>query len=86
MTLTEMHEVDKNIRAGDDSMLKEIADQVDELNQLVKSKDITEAEYKELMSDLEHQQFIDAECKDLEGKAALAQLFDWAKTGASIIL
>jgi len=86
MTLTEMYGVVKQIKAGDDDVLKEVAVKVEELNQLLEAKDISESEYKELMADIEREQFINAECKDLEGKAALAQLFDWAKTGAGFIL
>ena len=86
MTLTEMYGIVKQIKAGDDDVLKEVAVKVEELNQLLEAKDISESEYKELMADIEREQFINAECKDLEGKAALAQLFDWAKTGAGFIL
>jgi|TARA_R110000868_G_scaffold398757_1_gene672162 hypothetical protein len=86
MTLTEMYEVVKNIKAGDDAMLKEVAGKVDELTHLLEAKDISESEYKELMADVEREQFIDAECKDLEGKAAIAQVFNWTKTAASFLL
>lgn len=86
MTLTEMYGVVKQIKDGEDAVLKEVAVKLEELAQMLEAKDISEDEYKELMADIEREQFINAECKDLEGKAALAQLFDWAKTGAGFIL
>ena len=86
MTLTEMYGVVKQIKDGEDAVLKEVAEKLEELAQMLEAKDISQDEYKELVADVEREQFIDAECKDLEGKAALAQIFDWAKTGASFIL
>ena len=85
MNWMEMSEHLNKAMVTKDMDLQKIAQKLDELNNMYGRGEISEEEYMELATDLEKEQFINKELVDLEGKASLAQLFDWAKTGLSMI-
>lgn len=85
MNWMEMQEHLSKTMATKDMRLQKIAQKLDELNNMHGRGEISEEEYMELAADLEREHFINDKIDDLEGKAALAQLFDWAKSGISMI-
>ena len=85
MNWMEMSEHLNKTMVTKDMSLQKIAQKLDDLNNMYGKGEVTEEEYMELAADLEKEEFINKEVDDLEGKAALAQLFDWAKTGLSMI-
>jgi hypothetical protein len=85
MNWMEMQEHLSKTMATKDMRLQKIAQKLDDLNNMHGKGEITEEEYMELAADLEREHFINDKIDDLEGKAALAQLFDWAKSGISMI-
>ena len=85
MNWMEMSEHLNKAMATKDMSLQEVAQKLDDLNNMWGQGEITEEEYMELAADLEREHFIDRKVVDLEGKAALAQLFDWAKSGITMI-
>jgi hypothetical protein len=85
MNWIEMQEHLSKSMSTKDMRLQKIAQKLDDLNNMHGKGEITEEEYMELAADLEREHFINDKIDDLEGKAALAQLFDWAKSGISMI-
>jgi len=85
MNWMEMQEHLSKAMSTKDMSLQEVAQKLDDLNNMYGKGEVTEEEYMELAADLEREHFINKKIVDLEGKAALAQLFDWAKTGLSMI-
>jgi len=85
MNWIEMQEHLSKAMSTKDMSLQKITQQLDDLNNMYGRGEISEEEYMELAADLEREHFINRELDDLQGKAALAQLFDWAKTGISMI-
>jgi len=85
MNWVEMQEHLSKSMSTKDMRLQKIAQKLDDLNNMHGKGEITEEEYMELAADLEREHFINGKIDDLEGKAALAQLFDWAKSGISMI-
>jgi len=85
MNWMEMSEHLNKVMVTKDLKLQEIAQKLDDLNNMHGRGEITEEEYMELAADLEREHLINAKIIDLNEKTALAQLFDWAKTGISMI-
>jgi hypothetical protein len=86
MNWIEMQEHISKSMSTKDMRLQKVAQKLDDLNNMHGKGEISEEEFMELAADLEREHFIDVELDDLEGKAALAQLFDWAKTGISMVV
>ena len=86
MNWIEMQEHISKSMSTKDMSLQKVAQKLDDLNNMHGKGEISEEEFMELAADLEREHFIDVELDDLEGKAALAQLFDWAKTGISMVV
>jgi hypothetical protein len=85
MNWIEMQEHLSKSMSTKDMRLQKIAQKLDDINNMHGRGEISEEEYMELAADLEREHFINDKIDDLEGKAALAQLFDWAKSGISMI-
>ena len=85
MNWIEMQEHLSKTMSTKDMSLQKITQKLDDLNNMHGRGEISEEEYMELAADLEREHFINRELDDLQGKAALAQLLDWAKTGISMI-
>ena len=85
MKFEEVNMAISKIFATTDMVLQETATKVDEVMTMAQNGEVSESEAKDLLADIERENFINAEITDLKGKAALAQIFDWAKTGVSFL-